>query len=159
MSLSNRRIGSDKKNKAVIDIQICHNCKLKDQCGIYKQNGRFYFTYEDYLKNQRNRNIDKIPLERRKIRPNEEATIKEFTFRAPGNKLKVRGMLKALLFAFAVAIGINFGRIYRYIRENYPYFEKIKAQIEAIINNLLSFWNCLKNLEVSQLKIRLQLEF
>jgi len=141
-----------KKNKAVFDIQICNNCKFKDQCGIYKQHGRFYFTHEDYLRNRRNRNIDKIPLKRRKIRPNVEATIREITIKAPGNKLKVRGMFKASLFAFAVAIGINFGRIYRYIRANYPYFEKIMAQIEAIINKLLSFWNCQKDLKVFHLK-------
>lgn len=137
-----------KKNKAVFDNQICNNCELKDQCRIYKQNGRFYFTHGDYLKNRRNRNIDKIPLERRKIRPNVEATMREFTLRAPGNKLKVRGRFKASLFAFAVAIGVNFGRIYRYIRVNYPYFEKIKAQIDAIINNLFSFWHFQKRLRV-----------
>ena len=130
-----------KKNKAVFDIQICNNCKLKDQCGIYKQNGRFYFTHEDYLKNQRNRNIDKIPPERRKIRPNVEATIREFTIKAPGDKLKVRGMFKASLFAFAVAIGINFGRIYRYVRAKYLYFEKIQPQIWYFIKKIFPFWH------------------
>ncbi|MBS3772528.1 MAG: transposase [Bacteroidales bacterium] len=148
-----------KKNKAVFDSQICSNCELKDQCSIYKQNGRFYFTHGDYLKNRRNRNIDKIPLERRKIRPNVEATMREFTIRAPGNKLKVRGRFKASLFAFAVAIGVNFGRIYRYIRENYPCFEKIKAQIDAIINNLFSFWYFQKRLRVLQVNFSLQMEF
>jgi hypothetical protein len=148
-----------KRNKAVFDIQICSNCKLKDQCSIYKQNGRFYFTHEDYLKNRRNRNIDKIPVERRKIRPNVEATIKEFTIRAPGNKLKVRGIFKASLFAFAVAIGINFGRIFRYIRENYHYFEKIKAQIDALISYLFLFWYFQKSLKVYKAKFRLQTEF
>ena len=148
-----------KKNKADFDIQICNDCKLKDQCSIYKQNGRFYFTHDDYLKNRRNRNIDKIPLERRKIRPNVEATMREFTIRAPGNKLKVRGRFKASLFAFAVAIGINFGRIYRYIRENYPCFEKIKAQIGALAENLFSFWHFQEKLKVFQLKFRLQMEF
>jgi hypothetical protein len=148
-----------KKNKSVFEIQICNNCKLKDQCSIYKQNGRFYFTREDYLKNRRNRNIDKIPLERRKIRPNVEATIREFTLRAPGNKLKVRGKFKASLFAFAVAIGVNFGRIYRYIGENYPYFEKMKGQIEALIANLFSSWNFLKLLRAFQVKLKPNLKF
>ena len=148
-----------KKNKAVFNTHICSNCEFKDQCSIYKQNGRFYFTHEDYLKNQRNRNIDKIPPKRRKIRPNVEATIREFTIRAPGNKLKVRGMLKASLFAFAVAIGINFGRIYRYIRENYPCFEKIKTQIDALAENLFSFWPFQEKLKVFQEKFRLQMEF
>jgi len=89
---------------------------LTNQCGIYKQNGKFYFTREDYLKIQRNRNLDKIPLKRRKIRPNVEATIREITIKAPGDKLKIRGIFKATLFAFSMAIGINFGKIYREIR-------------------------------------------
>jgi len=148
-----------KRNKAVFDIHTCNNCEFKDQCSIYKQKGRFYFTYEDYLKNRRNRNIDKIPPERRKIRPNVEATIREFTIRTPGNKLKVRGMFKASLFAFAVAIGINFGRIYRYIKENYPCFEKIKAQIDAIISYLFLFWYFPKSLRVYKVKFGLQTEF
>ena len=146
-----------KKNKAVFDTSICNHCTLKDQCGIYKQNGRFYFTHEDYLKNRRNRNIDKIPENRRKIRPNVEATIRELTIRAPGNKLKVRGAFKASLFAFAVAIGINFGRIYRYIRENYSCSEKITAQIQTLIRNLFPFSHFQKTLELFQVKFRLQM--
>ena len=59
--------------------------------------------------------IKELPPERRKIRPNIEATVKEFTkaFNHKG-KLKVRGFFKTSLYATASAIGINFGRIFRY---------------------------------------------
>ena len=61
-----------------------------------------------------------LPLDRRKIRANVEATMHEFTYRTRGHKLKVRGAFKASLFVFATAIAINFGRIYRYIQGNDP---------------------------------------
>lgn len=54
-------------------------------------------------------------------------------------------MFKASLLAFAVAIGINFGRIYRYMSECYPNFEKIKAQIALFVQNFFTF--CSKAVE------------
>jgi hypothetical protein len=67
-----------KRNKAIFDIEKCNKCPLKEKCNIFKNKGKFYFAHADYLKNERNKNILKIPKERRKIRPNVEATIKEF---------------------------------------------------------------------------------
>jgi hypothetical protein len=148
-----------KRHKAKFDIHHCSSCKFQDKCSIYKNQGKLYFTYEDYLKNQRNRNIDKIPEERKKIRPNVEATIREFTLRAPGNTLKVRGRFKASLFAFAVAIGVNFGRIYRYIRENNVHFEKIMTQIELFIDKLCLFCNYQKRLMGFHVNVKLQIGF
>ena len=58
------------------------------------------------------------PEERRKIKPNVKAMKNEFKIRAPGGKLKVRGIFKATLFALNSGIAINFGRIYRYITQN-----------------------------------------
>jgi hypothetical protein len=42
--------------------------------------------------------------------------MREFSRRTEGGKLKVRGLFKAQLFALSAAIGINFGRVYRYAR-------------------------------------------
>lgn len=106
---------TNKKHKAVFDKNKCANCILNEQCSIQKNNHKLYFANEDYLRDKRNRNILKIPAERRKIRPNVEATMKEFKTKTNAGKLKVRGLFKAKVFAYAVAIGINFGRIMRYI--------------------------------------------
>jgi hypothetical protein len=105
-----------KRNKCLFDKAICQNCQLADKCPaiIGKANRTFYFTHDDYLRNKRNRNLWEIPLERRNLRQNVEATVHEFTCRMNGHKLKVRTAFKATLFAFSVAIGVNFGRIYRY---------------------------------------------
>jgi hypothetical protein len=45
----------------------------------------------------------------------QEATIHEFTCRMPGGKLKVRGHFKSSIFAYAVGISSNFGRMFRYL--------------------------------------------
>jgi len=106
------------RHKVRFETKVCLNCLLKEGCPIFKNKGRYYFTQEDYLQNRRNRNIVNIPHERRKIRPNVEALMKEFKTRTPGGKAKVRGLFKTSLFAFNTGIAINFGRIFRYIVEN-----------------------------------------
>ena len=103
------------RHKVRFDISICKNCPLNAKCRIFKENGRYYFKHEDFLQNTRNRNILNIPVERRKIRPNVEATMKEFKTRTNGGKVKVRGLFKISLFAYNVGIAINFGRIFRYL--------------------------------------------
>jgi hypothetical protein len=107
-----------KRHKARFDLNVCQQCPLKEKCQIFKNKGSYYFTHEDYLLNKRNRNIENIPKERQKLRPNVEATMKEYKTKTNGGKLKVRGIFKTSLFAFSVGIAINFGRIFRYIADN-----------------------------------------
>ena len=123
-----------KRHKAQFDLNKCAECPLKANCQIFKNNGRYYFTHEDYLLNKRNLNITTIPKERRKIRPNIEATMKEFKTRAPGGKIKVRGLFKTSLFAYSVGIAINFGRIYRYITINNIDNDLINTVFSAMSN-------------------------
>jgi hypothetical protein len=120
------------RNKVRFELNICKNCPLNEKCQIFKNKGRFYFKHEDYLLGKRNSNIRNIPIERRKIRPNVEALMKEFKTRTPNGKTKVRGMFKTSLFAFNAGIAINFGRIYRYITE----YELINEFL-SLINNFL----------------------
>lgn len=86
-------IQTDKRFKADFNKDICQGCELKSKCQTkeMKNTRSYYFTEDDYLRNQRIRNIFEIPPERRKIRPNVEATIKEFSCRLRNGKLKVRG--------------------------------------------------------------------
>ncbi len=103
--------------KVRFDLNICKECPSKEKCQIFKNKGRYYFNHEDYLLGKRNSNIKNIPKERRKIRPNVEALMKEFKTRTRNGKTKVRGLFKTSLFAFNAGIAINFGRMYRYITE------------------------------------------
>jgi hypothetical protein len=50
----------------------------------------FYFAHADYLNKKRQSAIRKIPKERRFLRNNVEATIREFTCKMPQKKLRVR---------------------------------------------------------------------
>jgi len=122
--------------KVRFDTNICMDCPLIENCQIFKNKGRYYFKHEDYLLGKRNSNIRNIPKERRKIRPNVEALMKEFKARTQGGKTKVRGQFKTSLFAFNTGIAINFGRIFRYIIE-YELFNDFFHPIALL---------CMKNL-------------
>ncbi len=84
-----------KRNKAIFDITICLSYFLKESCKtqIQRQESQrvFYFTEEDFLKNKRRIAIRKLPIERRKIRPNIEATVNEFR-QEMNHKGKFRGL-------------------------------------------------------------------
>ncbi|HET54646.1 MAG TPA: DDE transposase [Ignavibacteria bacterium] len=111
---------SAKKYKAEFELSICNNCQLSSKCPTIKnKHFRTYnFTEEDYLKNKRHNSINQIPKERRKLRNNVEATVAEFKRKLNNGKLKVRGYFKTVLFAFSMAISINFGRIYRHLAKS-----------------------------------------
>lgn len=130
-----------KRNKAVFDTNKCTGCPLKNKCNILKNKGIYYFAHSDYLKNKRNNNIYKIPEERRKIRPNVEATMNEFKDKTKAGKLKVRGIFKAKLFAYAMGISINFGRIYRLIMSENENFAHILTKFNILVFQILFFLN------------------
>ena len=114
-----------KRYKACFDVEICKQCPLSSHCPAKQQSDKrtYYFDRSDYLLGKRNRNIKSLPPERRKLRPNIEATVKEFTkpFNHKG-KLRVRGLFKTMVYAHAMAISINFGRVWRYMAENPDFF-------------------------------------
>ena len=107
---------TSKRYKATFDLAQCQSCPFREQCKVkMTKKGRvYYFSLETVRAHMRAKNILKVPPERRKIRPNVEATVKEFTrgFNHVG-KLNVRGYFKAALYAFTAGIGINLGRIHR----------------------------------------------
>ena len=130
-------VPTKKRNKVAFDKGICNECTLKEKCLIFKGKGKYYFTHNDYLSNKRNRNIRDIPKERRKLRPNVEATMKEFKTRTRNGKTKVRGLFKTSFFAFNVGIAINFGRIYRYMADKEINQIQILTNFFIIVQNLI----------------------
>lgn len=112
-----------RRHKACFAAEVCKRCELKKTCPTLLQirtPGRvYYFTHSDYLADKRQWSLEHIPEERWKLRPNVEATVKEFrSGMNHKNKLKVRGKFKTEVFAFTKAVSINFGRIFRYIGEH-----------------------------------------
>ncbi len=105
-----------KRFKACFDKEICEQCPFKANCPTKEQKKCrvYYFDESEVKRKQRHNSLVNLPLDRRKIRANVEATVHEFTHRMRGHKLKVRGFFKTSLFVYATALAINFGRIYRY---------------------------------------------
>ena len=124
--------------KACFDTKVCEQCPLNENCPAKQQSNKrvYYFDRSDYLLGKRNRNIKSLPPERRKLRPNVEATVKGFTkpFNHKG-KLRVRGLFKTMVYAHAMAISINFGRVWRYLGENPEYFT-LRTLVFCILNGL-----------------------
>lgn len=91
-------------------------CPMRETCPSQQRRSSrvVYFDDENFLGQRRQRNINSLPAELRKLRPNVEATMREFSRRFENGKLKVRGQFKGQLFALPTAIVINFGRVYRY---------------------------------------------
>ena len=131
-----------KRHKAIFDLALCKSCSLRNKCQTMKRkNDRvFYFTHDYYLSNKRQKVIDSIPIERRKLRSNVEATVKEFVCKMPNRKLKVRGAFKTSIFAFSVALSINFGRIYRLIQVDSPYFAWVSLYFDRIVKEQSQFF-------------------
>lgn len=136
-----------KRFKARFDLELCRNCKENNSCPAkeMKRDRIFYFTHEDYLRKKRLKRITTIPPDRRKLRNNIEATINEFVCKMHKGKLKVRGAFKTAIFAYSVAISVNFGRIYRLVVDNpeliqafFSYFYQIvKERFLLVFDNIL----------------------
>ncbi len=138
--------------KACFDKKICAGCSLTGDCPalIQKRYRAYYFTREQYLANKRKRNINTLPHKRRKLRPNVEATIKEFVkpFNHKG-KLCIRGQFKTMMYACSMGISINFGRIHRYLAVNpnlCGLLGLMKAGNSLFFKNLLQIGQKLRNI-------------
>ena len=138
--------------KACFDLTNCAACEHAQNCPAIIQNNYrvFYFTDDMAQMQKRIKAIESLPHERRTLRPNIEATVKEYTmaFNHKG-KLRIRGKFKTMLFAFAMSIGINFGRIFRYLMEKphliadyISFYALFWATIRATRTKCKSFWRC-----------------
>lgn len=105
--------------KAEFAASECAGCPFASVCqGTPRAQGRrtFYFSEADVLRQERHRRIQTLPKERRTLRANVEATIKELKTPCRDGKLRTRGLRAASQYAFLRAIAVNFGRVYRHLR-------------------------------------------
>jgi hypothetical protein len=112
-----------KQYKAEFAAAGCAGCPFAALCLAQRlsHGGRtFYFTEADVLRQVRQRRIETLPEERRTLRANVEATMKQFKAPCRNGKLRTRGLCAASGYAFLRAIGINFGRIYRHLQRPAP---------------------------------------
>jgi hypothetical protein len=110
---------TEKHYKAEFAAASCAGCPFAAVCQAQRRAhaGRtFYFTEADVLKQARHRRIETLPEERRMLRANVEATMKEFKAPLRNGKLRTRGLCATSRYAFLRAIGINFGRVFRHLQ-------------------------------------------
>jgi hypothetical protein len=106
--------------KAVFPAAACEGCPFAGVCPgqPLARGGRVhYFEEADVLRQERHRRLKELPEERRTLRANVEATMKEFGAPRRNGKLRTRGLYTASRYGYLRAIGINFGRIYRHLRQ------------------------------------------
>lgn len=119
-----QRVKAEKKRKmwrAEFNYSICQTCPLKAKCaarisGTKRNKHKRYLVFYDkvILRHQRAENIKSLPEERKTLRANVEATVKESKRGIKNGKLRVRGLLKAKFYLTWTAIAINLGRIHRF---------------------------------------------
>jgi hypothetical protein len=105
--------------KATFPAAACAGCPFADACPAQAlgRGGRsYYFTEETILRQERHRRLQELPEERRTLRANVEATMRQFNAPCRNGKLRTRGLHAASRYGFLRAVGINFGRIYRHRR-------------------------------------------
>jgi hypothetical protein len=105
--------------KAAFPASCCAGCPFAAQCPAQRMahGGRtHYFTEDHLLRQARHRRLQELPEERRTLRANVEATMRQFNAPCRNGKLRTRGLHAGRRYGFLRAVGINFGRIYRYQR-------------------------------------------
>ena len=106
--------------KVIFDSQECANCKLKDICATKKFKGKkgtrsWYFTEEKIRLHKRKDNYHSIPEERKKIRANVEATVKEAKRGIKNGKVRLRGMERIRIYMSMTSLAINMIRIHKFV--------------------------------------------
>lgn len=105
--------------KAAFTAATCAECPFADVCpaqALARGGRSYYFTEETVLRQARHRRLQELPEERRTLRANVEATMRQFNAPCRNGKLRTRGLHAASRYGFLRAVGINFGRIYRHRR-------------------------------------------
>jgi hypothetical protein len=125
--------------KVVFDYKKCMQCPLKDKCKSYilgvktnKPKRVWYFSDEQIMLQRRLQNINEIPENRRKLRANVEATVKEIKRGIKNGKVRIRGKIRVMFYLSMTSIAVNLTRIHRFNKEHNP--PKLYAPINLYEN-------------------------
>jgi hypothetical protein len=115
-----------KRHKAVFDYEKCLQCPLNDKCKsrimgvkINRPKRTWYFSEEKIRLHKRLQNINLIPEERRKLRANVEATVKEVKRGIKNGKVRVREQNRIMFYLSLTSIAVNLTRIHKYLTNSY----------------------------------------
>jgi len=108
-----------KRWKAEFEWAICTECPVQEACQtrVGKAARRRYFDGADAQRHARWRRWAALPEERQTLRPNVEATVREMQGAVVNGTLKVHGTFATATYALLRAMGMNFGRISRFLAD------------------------------------------
>ncbi len=130
-----------RRGRAVFDNDRCKLCPYKNKCLARPVGGKrtgerriWYFNETKILSHQRSHNIYKIPEERRKLRSNVEATIKELKRGVKNGKSRLRGLIRNSFYLTLTSISVNLTRIHKHggINGLFDFFGKIMKELLTI---------------------------
>jgi len=116
VSLDNER--KVKRGVAKFDYKICKTCPYLEECKLKELGGKrtrkqkaYYFGEKQLLINERRSRSKNIPKEKRTLRANVEATVKEMKRGMKDGKVRIRQWRRISTHMILTAIAINFTRI------------------------------------------------
>ena len=135
----------EKSYRVEFDIKRCNECPFRENCNTKERRLKRglnpcrakTFAKTVLQSHIRMENIKTIPEERRTIRANVEATVKECKRGIKNGKLRVRGQQKARWYLVCTAIAINLIRIHKYLTKK---VEKTVNTIVIYTVTLDRFW-------------------
>lgn len=117
-----REIHNEEKERWLVrfSLEQCGSCPMVGRCPVTERQ-KFYslsFTDRQVVLARRRQALDQEDYrEKCRLRPAVEGTVSQFKQRTHNGKLKVRGYQRARNVIIAMAIGINFGRIWAYLEQ------------------------------------------
>ncbi len=117
-----REIHKEEKERWVVrfSLEQCGSCPMIGQCPVAERQ-KFYslsFTDRQVVVARRRQALEEEDYrEKCRLRPAVEGTVSQFKRRTHNAKLTVRGYRRARNAIIAMAIGINFGRIWAYLEQ------------------------------------------
>ena len=138
--------------RAEFDIKKCNVCPLREKCKAKergKKSGKNHCRVQTFTKaalqsHIRMENIKTIPKERRTIRANVEATVKECKRGIKDGKLRVRGLQKAKWYLVCTAIAINSIRVHQHLTS------KVEKSVDIIVIHSVKFGDfCYRNQKIA----------
>ncbi len=134
-----------KRYKAIFDYYKCLQCPLNEKCRskaarvkINRPIRTWYFSEEKIRLHKRKQNIYLIPEERRKIRANVEASVKEVKRGIKNDKVRIRGRNRIMIYLSMTTIAVNLTRIHKFLSINpFCYSNATSKGVEYCIIKLI----------------------
>lgn len=112
------KAGKLTRGRASFDYSICKNCQYLEQCKLKEMGGKrsqrrraYYFGEKQLLISERRTRSKNVPEQKKKLRANVEATVKEMKRGMKNGKVRIRQWRRISNHVILTAIAINFTRI------------------------------------------------